>query len=268
MTYRGFGYVVDSCPTSETEFISAATRLNCSEDQYGRNQYTCVPNKDRSALVEFCYSKIVGLYQKGHCLESFGDGFLDQISCNHFQAGCPDENFRGTDLHKFPACSKINTENRCFYADPSCSNRTEINPNNQSTPVGGIINSTMSILTTETGNVVEESSDAGVIKGSTIFLVLILFLVLAIIFWKRRMSKKRKYKETPLEMDLLQGSFSHPPRLFNKHTLELNIRSLVIVRRFFEAKMFFKMVNVVLALPILALMSQSVPPCLSTTLPR
>ncbi|XP_061192142.1 uncharacterized protein LOC133200344 [Saccostrea echinata] len=122
MTYRGFGYVVDSCPTSETEFITAATRLNCGVDKYGRNQYTCVPNEDRSALVEFCYGKIVSYYQKGHCLVTFGDGYLDQISCDQFQAGCPEANFRGNDLYKFSACSLINTEKQCFYAELSCPN--------------------------------------------------------------------------------------------------------------------------------------------------
>ncbi|XP_061193202.1 uncharacterized protein LOC133201412 [Saccostrea echinata] len=120
--YRGYGYVVDSCPTSETEFIRAATRLNCGVDEYGRSQYTCVPNEDRSALVEFCYSKIVGFYQKGHCLVTTGNGTLDQISCHHFKTGCPEENFRGTGLYKFSACSRINAEMQCFYADPSCSN--------------------------------------------------------------------------------------------------------------------------------------------------
>ncbi|XP_062605641.1 uncharacterized protein LOC134267448 [Saccostrea cucullata] len=123
MTYQGFGYVVDSCPTNKTEFISAATRLNCSEDEFGRNQYTCVPNEDTSALVEFCYRKIVGLYQKGHCLVTTGNGDLDQISCHNFKTGCPEENFRGSSLYKFPACSRLNTENHCFYSDPACLDR-------------------------------------------------------------------------------------------------------------------------------------------------
>ncbi|XP_062573738.1 uncharacterized protein LOC134235622 [Saccostrea cucullata] len=202
MTYRGFGYVVDSCPTNEKEFITGATRLNCGVDQYGRNQYTCVPNEDRSALIEFCYSKIVGLYQLGHCLETVGDGNLDQISCQHFQAGCPEENFRGTDLHKFSACSRINTEFQCFYADPSCPNRTKNYPHNISTPVDSIISSTINMLTTETGIVVEESSDVGLIIGSTYFIVLILFLVLAIIFWKKRISRKREYTGIPLEISM------------------------------------------------------------------
>ncbi|XP_062573898.1 uncharacterized protein LOC134235767, partial [Saccostrea cucullata] len=184
MTYRGFGYVVDSCPTNKTEFISAATRLNCSEDKYGRNQYTCVPNEVISALVEFCYSKIVGIYQKGHCLVTFGNGALDQISCRQFKYGCPEENFRGTGVYKFSACSRINKEKQCYLADPSCSDTTT--------------NATMKMLTTETSNTDLESNDVKIIIGTFLsLLLLLLFLVFAIIFWKRK--NLRRYQSVELE---------------------------------------------------------------------
>ncbi|XP_062613936.1 uncharacterized protein LOC134275692 [Saccostrea cucullata] len=173
MTYRGFGYVVDSCPTNETEFISAATRLNCGVDQYGRNQYTCVPNKDTSALVEFCYSKIVGFYQKGHCLLTIGNGALDQISCHHFKSGCPEENFRGTDLYKFSACSRINTEKQCFKADPSCQNT----------------------LNTKTSFEDQESGDVGTIIG--IILCVLLLLSFSFCPYILEKEEKKEIKKIP-----------------------------------------------------------------------
>jgi hypothetical protein len=65
MTSNRFGNVVDSCPVNETEFAAAATRLNCGVDKFGRNQYTCVPRFDLSAVVEFCYNRTVGIYPGG-----------------------------------------------------------------------------------------------------------------------------------------------------------------------------------------------------------
>jgi hypothetical protein len=65
MSHAQYGHVVDSCPANETDFAAAATRLNCTEDKFGRNQYTCVPRLDLSAVVEFCYNRTVGIYPKG-----------------------------------------------------------------------------------------------------------------------------------------------------------------------------------------------------------
>jgi len=51
-------------------------------------------------------------------------------------------------------------------------------------------------------------------------------------------------------------------------TFEFRIRNLVEIRISFDAQMFLSMMKADLALPILDLMSLSVPPCLSTVLPR
>ena len=51
-------------------------------------------------------------------------------------------------------------------------------------------------------------------------------------------------------------------------TIELKNRSLVFVERMVDRQTLFSWWNAVLALPILILMSASVPPCLSTLLPR
>jgi len=51
-------------------------------------------------------------------------------------------------------------------------------------------------------------------------------------------------------------------------TFEFRIRNLVEIRISFDAQMFLSMIKTDLGLPILDLMSLSVPPCLSTVLPR
>ena len=51
-------------------------------------------------------------------------------------------------------------------------------------------------------------------------------------------------------------------------TLELQIRTLVVMAISLEDQMFFRVMKAALALPTLAVTSLSVPPCLSTVLPR
>lgn len=57
--------VVDRCPQNQTEASKAATRLECPTDKYGNNQYMCLPNWQKTSLVEFCYNGLMGLYDKG-----------------------------------------------------------------------------------------------------------------------------------------------------------------------------------------------------------
>lgn len=56
---------VSTCPKNLTEVEVAATRLNCSVDYYGNSQYMCVPNVEKTSLVEFCYNDTLGIRQKG-----------------------------------------------------------------------------------------------------------------------------------------------------------------------------------------------------------
>lgn len=56
---------VNECPKNETEFITSSKRLKCGTDKYGNNQYICVPNKEKSSLVELCYDGIIGPQENG-----------------------------------------------------------------------------------------------------------------------------------------------------------------------------------------------------------
>ncbi|XP_062611902.1 uncharacterized protein LOC134273715, partial [Saccostrea cucullata] len=100
MDFSDFGYIVSSCPLNKTEYTTSATRLGCGVDENGRSQYVCVPNNERSSLVEFCYQSTVGFYEKGNCIEVHESGNLDQTSSMNFTYGCPSQHFFLSDIYK------------------------------------------------------------------------------------------------------------------------------------------------------------------------
>lgn len=57
--------LVDVCPTNLEKLMKAAKILGCGNDTYGNNQYLCLPNVDRTSLVEFCYGNLMGMFEKG-----------------------------------------------------------------------------------------------------------------------------------------------------------------------------------------------------------
>jgi hypothetical protein len=56
---------VESCPGNATAAAEASSRLGCGRDEYGNDQYICVPNDSKTALVEFCHDGIMRLIQEG-----------------------------------------------------------------------------------------------------------------------------------------------------------------------------------------------------------
>ena len=61
---------VDVCPKNLEELTKASTILGCGNDAYGNNQYLCLPNLDKTSLVEFCYGGLMGMSEKGIVTES------------------------------------------------------------------------------------------------------------------------------------------------------------------------------------------------------
>lgn len=59
--------IVEVCPKTSTEQEIAAKRLECKEDQYGNNQYICLPTKEKTKLVEMCLNETMGFQEKGKC---------------------------------------------------------------------------------------------------------------------------------------------------------------------------------------------------------
>jgi hypothetical protein len=62
---------VESCPGNATAAAEASSRLRCGRDEYGNDQYICVPNDSKTALMEFCHDGIMGLIQEGTLLLGF-----------------------------------------------------------------------------------------------------------------------------------------------------------------------------------------------------
>nr|XP_022291496.1 uncharacterized protein LOC111102868 isoform X2 [Crassostrea virginica] len=75
---------VTSCPKNSTEVSEAAIRLGCGTDKYSNNQYVCLPNTEKTSLVEMCYNGVMGFYEKD------------------------------------PACLEIETTRRCYTLDRLC----------------------------------------------------------------------------------------------------------------------------------------------------
>ena len=50
---------------NQTEVDEAGTRLGCGQDKYGHSQYMCLPNAEKTSLVEFCYNGVMGIVFKG-----------------------------------------------------------------------------------------------------------------------------------------------------------------------------------------------------------
>ncbi|XP_062616074.1 uncharacterized protein LOC134277783 [Saccostrea cucullata] len=150
---------VESCPRNITAVTESSTRLGCGQDRYGNDQYICVPNFDKTGLIELCYNGIMGIIERD------------------------------------PACQNINTRDRCYFAEPSCPNTTE-NINTTEYQLG--LSTIQSIYNTTAINLSEgtfpqESSDStGVIIGSVVAVVFIIILVLAVVLWKRNQKNKKQ----------------------------------------------------------------------------
>ncbi|XP_062570466.1 uncharacterized protein LOC134232504 [Saccostrea cucullata] len=160
---------VHSCPQNLTEAIKASTRLGCGRDKYGNDQYICLPNIEKTGLVEFCHNGIMGIIQRGNCLETT-EGKLFPHDCSGFIEGCPDDPYRSNENYNYPACQQINTQDHCYLADASCSVTTTTK-----------LNQTATIQEYET-------ADIGAIVGGLCagVIVLIVLLFLGVHFWRRK----------------------------------------------------------------------------------
>lgn len=110
---------VNICPKTETDVLIASRRLGCNNHTNDRDPYMCIPNKEKTSLVEFCYNSVMGIHEKGNCLEA-SVGMVTEYSCKNFSYGCPDKSFFKDELYKYPACQDINTKYHCYVMDPSC----------------------------------------------------------------------------------------------------------------------------------------------------
>ncbi|XP_078332469.1 uncharacterized protein LOC144625490 [Crassostrea virginica] len=111
----------DACPTNLRDVEEASKRLGCGNDIFGNNQYMCLPNVNKTSLIEFCYEGIMGIQEKGNCLEvNVLDGKLHTYECNTFSTGCPSNHYWNQDFFRYSGCQNISLKHRCYTLDPSC----------------------------------------------------------------------------------------------------------------------------------------------------
>lgn len=56
---------VSSCPKNKKEYVMASMKSGCGDDINNRSQYMCLPNKEKTSLVEICYNEQMGIREKG-----------------------------------------------------------------------------------------------------------------------------------------------------------------------------------------------------------
>ena len=56
---------VETCPETPDEIKKASEALACGNDVFQHNQYMCLPNVEKTSLVEFCYDWIMGIQVEG-----------------------------------------------------------------------------------------------------------------------------------------------------------------------------------------------------------
>lgn len=183
---------VNDCPVNKETWEMASARLNCNST----HGYHCVPNKQFTSLIEFCYPKGYKYpFEKGNCLELAGSGILNQVSCKHFSSGCPDRFFFSNELYKFPKCLSINTNEQCFEADVPCI---------CSRAVRKSVNTTIAYQDEENGSYIKTTIGFAICLA-LLFICLVIFVVIKLInFWKQNtfgFQKGHKLKENGLNND-------------------------------------------------------------------
>ena len=56
---------VETCPKTPEEIKKASEALACGNDVFQHNQYMCLPNIEKTSLVEFCFGGIMGIQVEG-----------------------------------------------------------------------------------------------------------------------------------------------------------------------------------------------------------
>lgn len=82
--FQGMALVSD-CPKNKTEISKASKRLNCGNDSFGNNQYICIPNEEKTSLVELCFDGIIGLNERGMYDERLKKKYLQIKLCKAYQ---------------------------------------------------------------------------------------------------------------------------------------------------------------------------------------
>eukprot|EP00105_Crassostrea_gigas_P012007 XP_011427870.1 PREDICTED: uncharacterized protein LOC105328615 [Crassostrea gigas] len=124
-------YSTESCPRNQSEWNKRSSAINCTND----NGYMCIPNDDRTQLLEFCYIYPRILITKETCLYMYKSfSRVNAYNCSNFMSGCPSSVYFSSEIFKYPSCFLIG--NGCFRAEPTCtSSHTTTHPQETTKPI-------------------------------------------------------------------------------------------------------------------------------------
>lgn len=113
--YEMMVYRTETCPRNETEWNERSTAIKCTTNR----TYMCLPNKNFTELLEFCYILPQFLIAKDICLYLHqSNKRVDAYTCRSFEYGCPTSTYWSSKIFQYPNCLHI--ENGCFSAERAC----------------------------------------------------------------------------------------------------------------------------------------------------
>ncbi|XP_078322460.1 uncharacterized protein LOC144622056 isoform X2 [Crassostrea virginica] len=197
-TYRYPVFPVTSCPANAGDWKQAAKQRNCNLTGV-RNTYLCLPNQEKTTILEFCYDEVRPMVQEDNCIELAGSGTINQYGCTMFTAGCPKNPYLSDFIYNHSSCLNINTQDGCYHEDPSCPNKT--------------FNGLVRDLTYHTTG---EYWIAGLVIG-----ILVLIAVFALIISRRRIYRFRRSRKGERRHDEAIERIHHEVLLASTPTLVL-----------------------------------------------
>lgn len=187
-------FPVEKCPMCKEDWEMASRRLNCNST-YG---YHCVPNKQFTSLIEFCYPKGHRFpFEKGNCLELAANGILNQVYCNDtFEDGCPQAHYFSDEMYKFPKCLMISRSLRCFDADHACIH-SELLKNKMREQDSTTESNTLNDGGNQCNNIEREDESTAVITSLVAIIVTIVTIVIGLFVVVVYKKMRKRIKGTP-----------------------------------------------------------------------
>lgn len=185
-------FPVKKCPMCKEDWEMASRRLNCNSS-YG---YHCVPNKQFTSLIEFCYPKGPRFpFEKGNCLELAANGILNQVYCNDtFEDGCPQDHYFSNEMYKFPKCLMISRSLRCFDADHACIYSELLKNKMKEQDISTTESNALNDGGNQCNNIEGKDESTAVITSLVVIIVSIVIGLFVVVVYKKM---RRRIKGTP-----------------------------------------------------------------------
>lgn len=189
-------YSTEVCPRNQTEWNARSSAINCTSN----NGYMCIPNRELTKLLEFCYVHPFIWIEENICLYLVKRlSKVNSYNCSGFRSGCPSKPFVSSKLFEYPNCTFI--ENGCFLADPSCTSKTATSTaattaDQQSSANIETVKTQKTHLKETTKNHIDDRVLIGILSGVIYVIILVIFSMLYI--------SQRKGED-----DFLSGLFRH-----------------------------------------------------------